>query len=180
MMTNVTDIASVPAALPARYDLFAVAFGSGPTGLWGWLALSAVPVAAVVVIVRHLTRPTCHVHGTAFFQVAHVCSLIFLCNVVVCGHIIACLCHSPTPDAGLNDFFVGVKGKVAGLSWNVVYHDFKAESGSVDFGRELDISLGYKIAKNYGILIKSAFFNGDKESTYDDTTKFWLQATANF
>jgi hypothetical protein len=85
-----------------------------------------------------------------------------------------------TPDAGLNDFFVGVKGKVAGLSWNVVYHDFKAESGSVDFGRELDISLGYKIAKNYGILIKSAFFNGDKESTYDDTTKFWLQATANF
>ena len=85
-----------------------------------------------------------------------------------------------TPDAGLNDFFIGIKGKVAGWSWNAVYHNFEAESGSADFGKELDASLGRKIAQHYGLLFKVAWFDADRESAYDDTTKFWVQLTANF
>jgi hypothetical protein len=85
-----------------------------------------------------------------------------------------------TPAAGLNDFFVGVKGKLGGWSWNAIYHDFKAESGSADFGKELDASMGHKLGKNYGLLFKAAWFNADDESTYADTTKLWVQLTANF
>jgi hypothetical protein len=85
-----------------------------------------------------------------------------------------------TPDAGLKDLFVGVKGSVAGWNWNVVYHDFKAEDGDADFGEELDASVGRSFAKQYGLLFKVAHFDGDTGSSYADTTKFWIQATASF
>ncbi|NCF62192.1 MAG: alginate export family protein [Gammaproteobacteria bacterium] len=85
-----------------------------------------------------------------------------------------------TPDAGLKDFFIGAKGKLKGLNWNVLYHDFNAESGSGSFGSEVDASIGRKFAKNYGLLFKVAFFNSDPGSTYADTTKLWIQLTAGF
>jgi hypothetical protein len=85
-----------------------------------------------------------------------------------------------TPAAGLDDLFVGVKGKIQKWSWNVVYHDFNAESGSASYGKEFDASIGRKFAEHYGLLIKGAWFNGDDSSVYDDTTKIWVQFTANF
>jgi len=85
-----------------------------------------------------------------------------------------------TPPAGLNDFFVGIKGKVADWSWNVLYNDFNAESGSASYGNEIDGSIGHKFAKHYGVLFKAAWFNGDDDSIYTDTTKYWIQFTANF
>jgi len=85
-----------------------------------------------------------------------------------------------TPAAGLDDFFVGIKGKVGTWSWNAVYHDFNAESGSGSFGNEIDASIGRKFAKHYGVLFKAAWFNADSSSSYDDTTKLWVQLTANF
>ena len=85
-----------------------------------------------------------------------------------------------TPDAGLNDFFFGVKGKAGGWAWNVLYHDFKAESGSTNFGGEIDASLSRKLGEHYGLLFKAAWFEASDESTYDDTTKLWVQFTANF
>jgi hypothetical protein len=85
-----------------------------------------------------------------------------------------------TPDAGLRDFFVGIKGKAGDWSWNALYHDFKAESGSADFGKEIDASIGRKFAEKFGILFKAAWFDADTSSTYDDTTKLWVQFTADF
>jgi hypothetical protein len=85
-----------------------------------------------------------------------------------------------TPNAGLNDLFLGLKGVVAAWSWDVTWHDFDAESGSQSFGSEFDASVGRKFAEKYSVLFKAAFFDGATTSPYPDTTKFWLQLTADF
>lgn len=88
-----------------------------------------------------------------------------------------------TPNAGLTDAFIGIKGKLSAWKWNVLYHNFKAESGSNKFGYEIDGSIGRKFADHYGILFKAAYFSGHKDANpiiYGDTTKLWVQLTANF
>ncbi len=86
-----------------------------------------------------------------------------------------------TPEAGLNDAMIGVKGKVFGKwKWNVVYHDFDAESGSASFGKEIDASLATKFAEHYGVLFKAGFFDGNETSGPPDTVKLWFQLVANF
>ena len=84
-----------------------------------------------------------------------------------------------TPGAGLEDTFVGVKGKAGSWSWNVLYHDFSAQSGSADFGSEIDASFSTKFAGKYGLLLKAASFDSDS-AAYGDTTKLWVQLTAGF
>ena len=84
-----------------------------------------------------------------------------------------------TPNAGLDDIFIGVKGKAGAWSWDLLYHDFSAQSGPGDFGSELDASLSRKIKEDYGLLFKTARFDSDN-SAYSDTTKFWIQLTASF
>jgi hypothetical protein len=85
-----------------------------------------------------------------------------------------------TPDAGLKDLFFGIKGKAGMVNWNVLYHDFKAQSGSNQYGGELDASVGMKFAEHYGVLLKGAWFNAYQGSAYADTTKIWIQLTAGF
>jgi hypothetical protein len=85
-----------------------------------------------------------------------------------------------TPDAGLSDFFVGVKSNLGAWTWDLLYHDFAAESGSGGFGEEFDASLSRKIGEHAGLLFKSAWFNGEPATPYQDTTKFWLQLTVDF
>jgi hypothetical protein len=64
--------------------------------------------------------------------------------------------------------------------WNFtgVYHDFSAESGSADWGTELDLSVGRKISDRYGLLFKAAFYDADQHAT--DTNKFWIMFTGNY
>ena len=86
-----------------------------------------------------------------------------------------------TPNGGLKDLFIGLKGKAGKMNWNLVWHDFNSDDefgGS--FGTELDASVGTKFAEHYGALFKVAFFKGATGSSYDDTTKLWLQLTAGF
>ncbi len=83
-----------------------------------------------------------------------------------------------TPGAGLDDIFFGVNGKLGNNKWKLMYHDFSAEDGSSDFGSEIDASLVLPINKNYGMLLKAAFYNGD--SGIPDTNKIWVMATAKF
>lgn len=85
-----------------------------------------------------------------------------------------------TPPAGLNDLFVGLKGGLADWKWNVVYHDFEAESGSQSYGDEIDASISRKFGEHYGLLFKAAFFDADSSSSYVDVTKIWVQFTADF
>ncbi len=83
-----------------------------------------------------------------------------------------------TPSEGINDLYATVKYKAG--KWNLtgVYHDFSSEAGSGDYGTEFDLSAGTKISENYGILFKGAFFSTD--SSYSDTSKFWIMFTANY
>jgi hypothetical protein len=84
-----------------------------------------------------------------------------------------------TPSAGLQDIFIGLKGKNGEWSWNALYHDFSAQNGNAEFGSEIDFSLSRKFAGMYDILIKAANFQGNSQA-YQDTRKFWLQITASF
>lgn len=84
-----------------------------------------------------------------------------------------------TPDAGIDDLYLTAKFKAGNWNLTGVYHDFSAETGSFDFGTELDVSAGTKISKNYGLLFKGAFFSTDSLS-YVDTSKFWIMFTANY
>jgi len=84
-----------------------------------------------------------------------------------------------TPNAGLTDTFFGVKGKLGQWQWNVLYHDFSAQSGSADFGTEFDGFIKRKFKDHFGILFKAASFSTDSPA-YGDTTKFWVQLTANY
>ncbi len=83
-----------------------------------------------------------------------------------------------TPAAGIEDAFIGAKGKVGGSNWQVIFHDFQAESGSGDFGSELDASVSFKPSERTGLLLKAAFFDGD--GGQPDVTKLWLMLTASF
>lgn len=84
-----------------------------------------------------------------------------------------------TPDAGLDDAFAGIKGKLGKWSWNAVYHDFSAQSGSAEFGTEINASLSRDFKDHFNILFAAAIFDG-KTLIYQDTNKLWVQLSANF
>lgn len=84
-----------------------------------------------------------------------------------------------TPHAGLTDTFVGIKGPAGAWNWNMLYHKFSAESGSANYGSEIDASIGRKFNEHFGILFKAAFFDTDSVD-YGDTNKLWMQLTADF
>ena len=83
-----------------------------------------------------------------------------------------------TPDGGIDDLYFTVKGKAG--KWNLtgVYHDFSAETGSADYGTEIDLSAARPINDNYSLLFKAAFYDADQFSF--DTTKFWIMLTGNY
>ncbi|MDH4109247.1 MAG: alginate export family protein [Gammaproteobacteria bacterium] len=84
-----------------------------------------------------------------------------------------------TPAAGIDDLFVNVKYSVAKWQLQAIYHDFSAESGSGDFGTEIDLAGSRKLNDRYSLLLKAAFFSSDA-APYPDTTKFWVMLSANF
>jgi len=85
-----------------------------------------------------------------------------------------------TPDQGLTDAYGGVKGKAGSWDWDLLYHDFHAESGSGGLGHELDGAVSRKFAGKYSVLFKAAWFDASLDAGYADTTKLWVQLTADF
>ena len=84
-----------------------------------------------------------------------------------------------TPNAGIDDLFFNVKFGVEKWQLQAVYHDFSAESGSTDYGTEIDLSGSRKLSDRYSLLLKAAFFSSDA-AAYPDTTKLWVMLSANF
>jgi hypothetical protein len=84
-----------------------------------------------------------------------------------------------TPPAGIEDFYATIKFKAGNWDLTGVYHDFSSETGSIDYGTELDVSAGTKLGENYGLLLKAAFFSADT-LPYTDTNKFWIMLTASY
>ena len=84
-----------------------------------------------------------------------------------------------TPNEGLEDLFLGASGELNSFNWNIKYHNFSASKGNIDFGTELDFSVGKKFGKIYSALLKYADFNSDSLN-YSDTSKFWFMLQANY
>ncbi len=82
-----------------------------------------------------------------------------------------------TPANGLVDTYVSVAGKVSGVKLMAVYHDFASDTGSTDYGTELDLLAAKKIG-NYTVLAKYAAYSADSFAT--DTDKLWLMGQAKF
>jgi hypothetical protein len=85
-----------------------------------------------------------------------------------------------TPLAGLVDAYVDATATVAGLNLKLVSHDFSSDTGSVDFGTEIDFLLSKKFSPVYSGGIKFASFSSDSAPVYVDTDKIWLFFQANF
>ncbi|MDJ0837692.1 MAG: alginate export family protein, partial [Acidobacteriota bacterium] len=77
-----------------------------------------------------------------------------------------------TPDTGLVDLFLQfnyVRDK-----WKMIaaWHHFESDEGSLDYGTELDLLVGYQFDKNWDLGLKYADYAEDGYRS--DTTKFWL------
>jgi hypothetical protein len=83
-----------------------------------------------------------------------------------------------TPGEGLEDTYLNVTAKVAGLKLVGVYHDFSSDFGGMDYGSEIDLMVAKKFGKHYSGMIKFADYSSDGYSV--DTTKFWVMAGASF
>ena len=83
-----------------------------------------------------------------------------------------------TPGDGIEDLYLGLKGKLGPVALGAYYHDFQAEDSSADFGSELDLVATWSINKLWGVQLKYANFSSDDDSRFSDTQKLWM--TVNF
>lgn len=77
-----------------------------------------------------------------------------------------------TPPDGIEDRNVSISGSWRDLAWRAVYHDFRAERGDADYGRELDLSLAHPL--RWGVNGKLEFADYDARGFAMDTRKVWL------
>ena len=83
-----------------------------------------------------------------------------------------------TPAEGLEDTYLNVTAKVAGLKLVGVYHDFSSDFGGMDYGSEIDLMVAKQFGKHYSGMLKFADYSSDGYVV--DTTKFWVMAGASF
>jgi hypothetical protein len=79
-----------------------------------------------------------------------------------------------TPDDGLVDTYLALGAKQDAFTYQLAWHDFSADSGSDDYGSELDASVTWAVAKSLTLGLKAADYDADDFAT--DTTKAWLWA----
>jgi len=83
-----------------------------------------------------------------------------------------------TPASGLQDTYVSVMSKVAGVKLLGVYHTYSADEGSADYGSEINLLAAKKFSKHYSVGVKYASYDADTVSV--DTDKLWVWAQASF
>jgi len=83
-----------------------------------------------------------------------------------------------TPPDGLEDRFVSLSGAAGRLTWRVVFHDFGAQAGGADYGRELDLQAVVSTPWKQAFGLKAAFYDARDFST--DTTKVWAWSAWSF
>jgi hypothetical protein len=77
-----------------------------------------------------------------------------------------------TPINGLDDRYLKLDGPLGPLRYLIAWHDFSAERGSADYGRELDAQLIWPFAKGWTALAKYADYRSDGFGS--DVSKLWL------
>lgn len=83
-----------------------------------------------------------------------------------------------TPDAGIEDTYFTIGTSFVFSSIGLVYHEYKADATSQDYGSELNIRYATKIDDNLSFVAKLADYSSDGHSV--DTRKIWLMLVANF
>ena len=79
-----------------------------------------------------------------------------------------------TPDDGIEDIYLSVTGAIGPVTLEAVYHDFGAEDGNANFGKELDLAGSWTVSKGLSAQLKFADFSTDNAARFPDTTKAWL------
>lgn len=85
-----------------------------------------------------------------------------------------------TPAGGIEDLYLSGSANVGPVALQLLWHDYRAEAISQDYGSEWNASATYKFGtkKNYEAMLKFADYQADEFAT--DTTKVWAQFTAAF
>ncbi|WP_018274532.1 alginate export family protein [Teredinibacter turnerae] len=76
-----------------------------------------------------------------------------------------------TPNTGIQDTYVGFGGKPGGINFQVTYHTYSSDVGSVDYGTELDAVMAIPVNKQTKVVLKYANYSADDFAT--DTSKYW-------
>ena len=83
-----------------------------------------------------------------------------------------------TPSNGLKDLYLkAVIPLGEGITGTVMIHKFESDMGDVDFGKEYDFVLGYKLSKQLSMIAKYAAFDGDAKPDID---RIWIQLDGKF
>jgi hypothetical protein len=86
-----------------------------------------------------------------------------------------------TPVDGLVDVngMIGYTANSFGTA-KAFYHDFSSDTGSIDYGTEIDLLYTNKISLVKGLsgMLKASFYSAD--SYKDDTTKYWAMLDYKF
>ncbi|MBI1365472.1 MAG: hypothetical protein GC153_05895 [Alphaproteobacteria bacterium] len=90
-----------------------------------------------------------------------------------------------TPTDGLHDLYLRVEARWmrnplgAPIKFKAEAHDFTSKEHGKDFGSEIDLSAGIKLAPRLSVEAASAFFDGGAFGPAD-RTKIWLATTFDF
>lgn len=86
-----------------------------------------------------------------------------------------------TPANGIRDVFATASYKAMNDSLIItgVYHDFKDDTGKIEYGKEWDFQALKKFGKHYSLLAKYANFNSDNPA-FPDTQVIWMQGNVSF
>lgn len=77
-----------------------------------------------------------------------------------------------TPANGLTDTYFSLGGTVEKVKMKAVYHSFESDTGSIDYGSEIDFVATRKFGDHFVAGAKFSNYSADQHSV--DTTKFWL------
>ncbi|WP_438863320.1 alginate export family protein [Neptunicella sp.] len=83
-----------------------------------------------------------------------------------------------TPANGVNDLYFKVSGKMNKFGLTVIWHNLEAETGSADYGTEIDLVASYPLADKIDLLVKYANYSADEHA--GDTSKLWTMLTFSF
>ncbi|MEJ2247003.1 MAG: hypothetical protein P8Y80_13145, partial [Acidobacteriota bacterium] len=83
-----------------------------------------------------------------------------------------------TPVNGLKDTYFSLGSNPKRFGLNVVFHRFRSETGSLDYGREVDLLLSYRSPWEQVFAFKTAFYRADLFS--EDTDKIMVYTTYGF
>jgi len=83
-----------------------------------------------------------------------------------------------TPGNGLKDTYVSLGGKYRSFGLSGIYHWFRSDTGSIEYGNEMNLLLTYKSPWKQTFGFKAAFYRADLYS--EDTDKLMIYSAYRF